>query len=89
MSYTCRKFYTLNFKIFLRFCLTALILKCCDFFLLILGNTLASLPRTQRGNPIVLGGDPKGKNFLYCNNNSVIIRNIDVSFISCIVKLNL
>lgn len=47
----------------------------------ILGNTLASLPRTTRGNPIVLGGDPKGKNFLYCNNNSVIIRNIDVRVI--------
>jgi WD repeat-containing protein 1 (actin-interacting protein 1) len=27
----------------------------------------------------VLGGDPKGKNFLYANGNSVIIRNIDVS----------
>lgn len=39
----------------------------------------ASLPRTSRGQPIVLGGDPKGKNFLYCNGNSVIIRNIDVS----------
>lgn len=37
----------------------------------------ASLPRTNRGQPIVLGGDPKGKNFLYCNGNSVIIRNID------------
>lgn len=39
----------------------------------------ATLPRTQRGQPIVLGGDPKGKNFLYTNGNSVIIRNIDVS----------
>lgn len=37
----------------------------------------ATLPRTQRGQPIVLGSDPKGKNFLYCNGNSVIIRNID------------
>jgi WD repeat-containing protein 1 (actin-interacting protein 1) len=27
----------------------------------------------------VLGGDPKGKNFLYAHGNSVIIRNIDVS----------
>jgi len=44
---------------------------------LILGNTFATLPRTKRGEPLVLGGDPKGKNFLYCNNNSVIIRNID------------
>ncbi|CAG0893048.1 unnamed protein product [Darwinula stevensoni] len=36
----------------------------------------ATLPRTQRGNPIVLGGDPRGENFLYTNSNSVIIRNI-------------
>lgn len=39
----------------------------------------ASLPKTQRGQPLVLGGDPKGKNFLYTNGNSVIIRNIEVS----------
>jgi hypothetical protein len=38
----------------------------------------AALPRTQRGQPIVLGGDPKGKNFLYTNGNSVIIRNVEV-----------
>ncbi|XP_055378325.1 actin-interacting protein 1 [Condylostylus longicornis] len=42
----------------------------------------ASLPRTQRGQPIVLGTDPKGKNFLYANGNSVIIRNIDNPAIS-------
>ncbi|CAG0914909.1 unnamed protein product [Notodromas monacha] len=36
----------------------------------------ASLPRTQRGTPIVLGGDPKGENFVYTNGNSVIIRSI-------------
>ncbi len=40
----------------------------------------ATLPRTQRGQPIVLGGDPKGVNFLYTNGNSVIIRNIEVSW---------
>lgn len=39
-------------------------------------NTFACLPRTTRGNPLVLGGDPKGKNFLYTNGNSVIIRDI-------------
>ncbi|CAN7990105.1 unnamed protein product [Ixodes hexagonus] len=39
-------------------------------------NTFATLPRTQRGMPLVLGGDPKGKNFLYTNGNSVIIRDI-------------
>ncbi|XP_034952291.1 actin-interacting protein 1 [Chelonus insularis] len=37
----------------------------------------AALPRTQRGAPLVLGGDPKGNNFLYTNGNSVIIRNIN------------
>lgn len=46
---------------------------------LFIENIYATLPRTQRGQPIVLGSDPKGKNFLYCNGNSVIIRNIDVS----------
>ncbi|KAK8769080.1 hypothetical protein V5799_014456 [Amblyomma americanum] len=39
-------------------------------------STFATLPRTQRGMPLVLGGDPKGKNFLYTNGNSVIIRDI-------------
>jgi len=39
--------------------------------------TFAALPRTERGQPIVLGEDPKGENFLYCNGNSVIIRNLD------------
>lgn len=50
-----------------------------SFSSIFLENIYATLPRTQRGQPIVLGGDPKGKNFLYCNGNSVIIRNIDVS----------
>lgn len=39
-------------------------------------STFACLPRTTRGTPLVLGGDPKGKNFLYTNGNSVIIRDI-------------
>lgn len=43
-------------------------------------NIYASLPRTNRGQPIVLGNDPKGKNFLYVNGNSVFIRNIDSPF---------
>lgn len=47
----------------------------------------ATLPRTQRGQPLVLGGDPKGKNFLYTNGNSVIIRNIDVSIVCKIIYL--
>ncbi|XP_076372286.1 actin-interacting protein 1 flr [Tachypleus tridentatus] len=40
-------------------------------------NIFATLPRTQRGMPMVLGGDPKGKNILYANGNSIIIRNIE------------
>lgn len=28
---------------------------------------------------MVINGDPKGKNMLYCNGNSVIIRDIEVS----------
>ena len=43
-------------------------------------SIFATLPRTERGVPIVLGKDPKGKNFLYCNGNSVIIRDIEVSY---------
>jgi hypothetical protein len=28
--------------------------------------------------PIVINGDPKGNNFLYCNGNAVVIRDINV-----------
>ena len=35
------------------------------------------MPRTARGAFTILGGDPKGKNFLYVNGNSVFIRNIE------------
>jgi hypothetical protein len=52
----------------------------------ILASIFASLPRTTRGQPIVLGADPKGKTFLYTNGNSVFIRNIEVSLI-CIYIL--
>jgi hypothetical protein len=45
----------------------------------LLASVFASLPRTTRGQPIVLGADPKGKTFLYTNGNSVFIRNIEVS----------
>ncbi|XP_045478139.1 actin-interacting protein 1 [Harmonia axyridis] len=45
-------------------------------------SIFATLPRTARGQPLVLGGDPKGKNFLYTNGNSVIIRNIENPAIS-------
>lgn len=42
-----------------------------------LSKVFASLPQVERGTAKVLGGDPKGVNFLYTNNKSVIIRNID------------
>ncbi|XP_078070971.1 WD repeat-containing protein 1 [Mustelus asterias] len=42
-----------------------------------LSKVFASLPQVERGAAKVLGGDPKGVNFLYTNNKSVIIRNID------------
>ncbi|OUC46265.1 putative WD domain, G-beta repeat protein [Trichinella nativa] len=41
-----------------------------------LENVFAALPRTTRGMPMVLNGDPKGNNFLYCNGNSVVIRDL-------------
>ncbi|XP_067845802.1 WD repeat-containing protein 1 [Heptranchias perlo] len=42
-----------------------------------LNKVFASLPQVERGVSKVIGGDPKGINFLYTNNKSVIIRNID------------
>ncbi|XP_062838145.1 WD repeat-containing protein 1 isoform X1 [Anolis carolinensis] len=42
-----------------------------------LKKVFASLPQVERGVAKVLGGDPKGKNFLYTNGKCVIIRNID------------
>lgn len=44
------------------------------------GHIFATSPRTVRGKPTPLKGDPTGKNFLYTNGNSVIIRDIEVSF---------
>ncbi|XP_055927392.1 actin-interacting protein 1-like isoform X2 [Argiope bruennichi] len=41
------------------------------------GSIFVTLPRTQRGMPLVLGGDPKGKTFLYPHGNSIIIRDIE------------
>ncbi|ROL53566.1 WD repeat-containing protein 1 [Anabarilius grahami] len=40
-------------------------------------RVFASLPHMERGVAKVLGGDPKGNNFLYTNGKSVIIRNIE------------
>ncbi|XP_062875109.1 WD repeat-containing protein 1 [Trichomycterus rosablanca] len=42
-----------------------------------LKHVFASLPQMERGVAKVLGGDPKGNNFLYTNGKSVIIRNMD------------
>ena len=41
-------------------------------------SVFAPIPNAQRGVPLILTGDPKGQNFLYCVGNSVIIRNIEV-----------
>lgn len=41
------------------------------------GRIFSTLPKTVRGVPTVLKGDPKGKNFLYTNGTSVIIRDIE------------
>uniref|UniRef100_A0AAR2LTL6 WD repeat domain 1 n=1 Tax=Pygocentrus nattereri TaxID=42514 RepID=A0AAR2LTL6_PYGNA len=46
-----------------------------------LKHVFASLPQMERGVAKVLGGDPKGNNFLYTNGKSVIIRNIDVRYL--------
>ncbi|XP_053724204.1 WD repeat-containing protein 1 [Synchiropus splendidus] len=41
-----------------------------------LKHAFASLPQMERGVAKVIGGDPKGNNFLYTNGKCVIIRNI-------------
>ncbi|XP_008319239.1 WD repeat-containing protein 1 [Cynoglossus semilaevis] len=40
-------------------------------------SIFAGLPQMTRGTSKVIGGDPKGNNFLYTNGKCVIIRNID------------
>ncbi|XP_074085893.1 WD repeat-containing protein 1 [Macrotis lagotis] len=40
-------------------------------------KVFASLPQVERGVSKILGGDPKGHNFLYTNGKCVILRNID------------
>jgi len=40
-------------------------------------HMFAGLPRTVRGRPITLHADPKGKTFLYCNGNSIYIRDLE------------
>ena len=43
-----------------------------------LESVFGTLPHTQRGMPMVINGDPKGKNMLYCNGKTVVIRDIEV-----------
>ena len=42
-------------------------------------KVFASLPQVERGVSKIIGGDPRGNNFLYTNGKCVILRNIDVS----------
>ncbi|GMH26244.1 hypothetical protein Nepgr_028087 [Nepenthes gracilis] len=42
-----------------------------------LAETYACVPSTERGRGILISGDPKSNNILYCNGRSVIIRNLD------------
>ena len=32
-----------------------------------LSQCIAPLPPVERGKSVIIGGDPKGKNFLYCS----------------------
>lgn len=43
-------------------------------------KVFASLPQVERGVSKIIGGDPKGNNFLYTNGKCVVIRNIDVMY---------
>jgi len=40
-------------------------------------KTFAGAPRTVRGRPSYISSDPKGQKILYCNGNSIFIRDID------------
>lgn len=51
--------------------------------MLTLEKVFASLPKTERGKSIVLGGHPKGENFLYANGNSIYIRSLKDPFTKC------
>ncbi|KAJ6659379.1 hypothetical protein lerEdw1_019111 [Lerista edwardsae] len=51
-----------------------------------LRKVFASLPQVERGVSKIIGGDPKGNNFLYTNGKCVIIRNIDVILPSLILS---
>ncbi|KAF7827694.1 actin-interacting protein 1-2-like [Senna tora] len=42
-----------------------------------LSETYACVPSTERGRGILISGDPKTNNILYCTGRSVMIRNLD------------
>lgn len=39
-------------------------------------NVYACLPQVERGTPVVLNGDPKGKNFIYAHGSSIVVRSL-------------
>lgn len=55
-------------------------IKTWDCFLCFIVNTFASLPRTIRGLPLIVSAKSDGSTLLYCNGNSVYIRDIEVAF---------
>ena len=53
-----------------------------------LSQCIAPLPPVERGKSVIIGGDPKGKNFLYCSGKGimmVITRHMQVNFINLIL----
>ncbi len=53
-----------------------------------LENLLGALPALTRGKPYHLGGDPKGKNFVYTCGPAVFIRNLAVKICETSLKFN-
>ena len=37
-----------------------------------LSQCIAPLPPVERGKSVIIGGDPKGKNFLYCSGKGIM-----------------
>lgn len=73
---------------FILFCLNYLFILLLFIFLLSpfsfyfsVEKVFASLPQVERGVSKIIGGDPKGNNFLYTNGKCVVIRNIDVMYL--------
>ena len=38
-----------------------------------LSQCIAPLPPVERGKSVIIGGDPKGKNFLYCSGKGIMM----------------